>query len=142
MQSVFVDAYTLTSAVGAGLAGMRDSRAANRTGLSDRPWPHCDIETWFGRVTELDDERPLAEEWDSRNNRLARLGLEQDGFSDRVRAAIGEFGAGRVAVVRSRLEPFGSFSYPQANFSCASERHRGLLLPFREAATPYSASSF
>ncbi|HYG33010.1 MAG TPA: beta-ketoacyl-[acyl-carrier-protein] synthase family protein, partial [Methylophilaceae bacterium] len=43
-------------------------------------------------------QRELAE-FDCRNNRLAQLGMEQDGFVDAVRAAVTKYGADRVGVL-------------------------------------------
>lgn len=99
MPPVFVDSYTLTAATGTGLAAIRESVANGRTGLTDRAWPDCDIDTWYGRVTDLDAAPPLDDAWNSRNNRLARLGLEQDGFAARARDVIDRCGADRCAVV-------------------------------------------
>jgi 3-oxoacyl-[acyl-carrier-protein] synthase-1 len=51
-------------------------------------------------VQDLDRDTPaLAPEWNSRNNRLADLSLRQDGFNERVRAAIERYGADRCAVI-------------------------------------------
>ncbi len=99
MPPVFVDSYTLTTAAGTGLAAIRESVANGRTGLTDRAWPDCDIDTWFGRVADLDAAPALDATWNSRNNRLARLGLEQDGFAARARHIIDHYGANRCAVV-------------------------------------------
>ena len=51
----------------------------------------------------LNDNRDLPvradlQRYDCRNNRLAQLGLEQDGFADAARAAIARYGAERVGV--------------------------------------------
>ncbi len=99
MPPVLVDSYILTAATGTGLAAFRDSVANGQIGLTDRAWPDCDIDTWFGRVADLDDAPPLDNAWNSRNNRLARLGLEQDGFAARARDVIDRCGADRCAVV-------------------------------------------
>lgn len=92
--------YTLTSALGRGVDAQRKALLAERSGL--RP---CDFETaqltaWIGRIEGLEDEK-LAGDWfsfDCRNNRLARLGLEQDGFARAVADARERHGAGRVGV--------------------------------------------
>jgi 3-oxoacyl-[acyl-carrier-protein] synthase-1 len=87
--------------MGAGLDAIDESLAAGRSGLSDAEWPGCGIETWLGRVAALDDGSAgdIDPGWRCRNNRLARLGLEQDGFRTRVAAAIDRYGADRCAVV-------------------------------------------
>jgi len=100
MHSVPVQAYTLTCALGTGMQAIRQAITSGAKGLSDEPWPDCDIPTWFGRVRDLDRGMPaLAPEWNSRNNRLTALGLRQDGFTERVRAAIERYGADRCAVI-------------------------------------------
>ncbi|HUM91566.1 MAG TPA: beta-ketoacyl-[acyl-carrier-protein] synthase family protein [Candidatus Competibacter sp.] len=65
----------------------------------------CDFEdaalsTWIGRVAGLEED-PLTGEFapfDCRNNRLARLGLEQDRFGAAVRAARERHGADRIGL--------------------------------------------
>ena len=93
--------YTVTSAVGAGIAALRDALTARRSGLRPNDFEGCDLDTWIGRVDGLEEvELPghLAH-LDSRNNRLAWLGLQQDGLLDAVRAAADRLGAERIGVV-------------------------------------------
>jgi 3-oxoacyl-[acyl-carrier-protein] synthase-1 len=100
MQPLRISHFTLTSALGRGLAAQRDALLAERSGL--RP---CDFETtqlpaWIGRVAGLEDE-PLPAEWrdhDCRNNRLAYLALQQDGFTAAVAAARERYGAARIGL--------------------------------------------
>lgn len=59
------------------------------------------LDTWIGRVEGLENEsvpERLAE-YDCRNNRLALLGMESDGFAAAVAAARHKYGAHRVAVI-------------------------------------------
>jgi 3-oxoacyl-[acyl-carrier-protein] synthase-1 len=59
------------------------------------------LDTWIGRVEGVESE-PVAgrlAEFDCRNNRLALLGLRQDGFEQAVARARLEYGAHRVAVL-------------------------------------------
>ena len=95
-----VTAYTATSAVGVGKAAMRAAVNAHRSGLRPNDFGHEPLATWIGRVDGV--EAPLPDSlahWDCRNNRLAWLGLNADGFLDAVAAARARHGAGRVAVV-------------------------------------------
>jgi len=97
---VLVSAYTLTCALGTGMTAVRKSIAAKTSGLDDRPWPDSNINTWLGRVNELDaSPAPLPNAYDSRNNRLAKLALQQDDFPARVAQAIERYGAHRCAVM-------------------------------------------
>ena len=97
---VAISAYTLTCALGTGMTAVRDSIAAKRGGLNNRPWPDSNVTTWLGRVSELDTSpAPLPTAYDSRNNRLARLALQQDDFQLKVSEAIERYGAHRCAVM-------------------------------------------
>jgi 3-oxoacyl-[acyl-carrier-protein] synthase I len=98
-----ITSYTATSAVGAGLAELRAALRERRSGLRRNDFgPEAErLDTWIGRVDgveQVDLPSALAE-WDCRNNRLAWLGLAQDGFLDAVGAARERYGAERVAIV-------------------------------------------
>jgi 3-oxoacyl-[acyl-carrier-protein] synthase-1 len=96
-----VTAYTLASAAGAGRAATLDALRASRSGLRANDFGNPVLDTWVGRVPAL-EERPLPaglRSWDSRNNRLAWVGLGTDGFSASVASARERYGAERVAVV-------------------------------------------
>ena len=93
-------AYTMTSALGAGLGPTLDALRAQRSGLLSARWETVDLETCLGEVTGLDAlawRNDLAP-FDCRNNRLAELGLLQDGFADAVQSAIQRHGAQRIGV--------------------------------------------
>ena len=93
--------YTLCTALGAGLAPTLRALQANRSGLSPERFLDVDLPTWLGVVPGLDPVRLPAgmDSFDCRNNRLAWLGLQTDGFADAVRAARSRWGAHRVAVL-------------------------------------------
>lgn len=97
MTPIPVTAYTLTSALGAGLDAVDAAVRGGCGGLSPQPWQDCDVPTWLGRV-DIPDHVRTEPAWACRNNRLALLGLHQDGFADHVRTAIERFGAHRVGV--------------------------------------------
>jgi len=95
-----ITAYTAVTALGRGLGPMLDAVLGERGGL--RPCDFLDVKlaTWIGRVAGLEDEPingPLTA-FDCRNNRLARAGLRQDGFTEAVAAARERFGAQRIGV--------------------------------------------
>jgi len=95
-----ITAYTLTCASGTGRDAVTESLQAGNSGLSAKPWPNSDVDTWLGRVSNNAIESFAIERvWESRNNRLAALGLAQDGFSDAVADAIQQFGSGRVGLI-------------------------------------------
>ena len=97
---VAVTAYTATSAAGAGKGAMREAVMQGRSGLRPNDFTPHPLATWIGRVEGLETPLPAAlAPWDCRNNRLAWLGLNADGFLDAVAGARERFGAARVAVV-------------------------------------------
>lgn len=73
---------------------------AGRSGLRPCDFETVDLDTWIGEVDGVDDEvlTPALERFDCRNNRLAQIGLLQDGFADRVREAVARYGSERVGV--------------------------------------------
>lgn len=102
-----ISAYTATTAVGPGLAALREALRSGRSGLRANDFgPHASADsgplpTWIGRVEGLEDQ-PLPaqwQHWDCRNNRLAWAGLQADGFLDQVLAARERYGAHRIALV-------------------------------------------
>ncbi|HWH82679.1 MAG TPA: beta-ketoacyl-ACP synthase [Burkholderiaceae bacterium] len=101
IEPVRISAYTATSAVGAGRAAMLGAVEASRSGLRANDFGPAPLATWIGRVAGLEQAAlpaPLAR-WDCRNNRLAWIGLNADGFADTVAAARRRHGAARVAVI-------------------------------------------
>lgn len=90
----------MTSALGAGLAPTLDALRQQRSGVRHMQWESVELDTCLGEVEGLDDIR-LREDlaaFDCRNNRLAQLGLEQDGFVIAVREAMRRHGADRIGV--------------------------------------------
>jgi 3-oxoacyl-[acyl-carrier-protein] synthase-1 len=96
-----IGSYTASSAAGVGLAEMRESIAARRTGLRRNNLADCDLDTWIGRVEGLESVAlpDGLEHLQSRNNQLAWLGLQQDGFLDSVTDLKSCLGADRIGVV-------------------------------------------
>ena len=93
--------YTLVSAVGCGRDTHTQALREGRSGLRRNDFPGCTLDTWIGRVAELDHYslEKTQPRWSSRNNALAALTLEQDGMATSVRTAIETYGAHRVGVV-------------------------------------------
>jgi 3-oxoacyl-[acyl-carrier-protein] synthase-1 len=96
-----VSAYTATSALGHGLPAHLDALLAERSGLRPNAFSSAPLACWIGQVDGVEDA-PLPASlaaWECRNNRLAWLGLNQDGFLDRVAAARARYGASRIALM-------------------------------------------
>jgi 3-oxoacyl-[acyl-carrier-protein] synthase I len=95
-----LSAYTLTTCLGRGIDATRKALRAERSALAPCAFETVRLDTWVGEVAGVDDQRlPEAlSRYDCRNNRLTLMGLETDGFGDRVREAVAQHGADRVGV--------------------------------------------
>ena len=96
-----ISAFTATSAVGIGKEALADALAQSRSGLRANDFGDAPLPTWIGRVDGIEEVRlpePLAQ-WDCRNNRLAFMGLQADGFIEAVDAAREKYGASRIALI-------------------------------------------
>src|SRR4030088_24325 len=100
MTELLLKEYTATSCIGRGRAATLQALRAQRGGLSPCMFETAAIDTWTGEVSGIDAERlPAAlKQFDCRNNRLAQLGLRQDGFADAVARSAGRWGRRRVGV--------------------------------------------
>ncbi len=100
MKPLAITAYTATSCLGLGLEAQREALQAQRGGLAPCTFMNLDLRSWIGEVGAI-DQQPLPEafaNYDCRNNRLARIGLEQDGLDHQVRRAIEQYGCTRVGL--------------------------------------------
>ena len=100
MTPLAVSASTLTTALGAGRAATLAALQAQRSGLAPVRFESLPLLTWTGEVEGVDAvvlPDALAA-YDCRNNRLAWLGLQQDGLIDAIAAARARWGAARVGV--------------------------------------------
>ena len=100
MTPLQLSAYTLTTALGRGLAAHREALRAEHSALAPCAFESVDLDTWVGEVPDVDAQtlpEALAR-YDCRNNRLTLMGLETDGFAERVREASARYGADRVGV--------------------------------------------
>ena len=100
MNPLAISAFTLTTALGAGQAMTLDALRAQRSGLAPLRFRALPLATWTGEVDGVDDIALPADlaHFDCRNNRLAWLALQQDGFLDAVAQARARWGAARVGV--------------------------------------------
>lgn len=101
MRPLDLTAATAVSAAGHGRAALLDALLTRRSGLAPNDFPDIDLPCHIGRVADIEDVRlppPLAR-FDCRNNRLASLALDTDGFAAAVAGAVRRHGAERVGVV-------------------------------------------
>ena len=99
-----ISAYTATTALGTGKAALRQGLAESRSGLRPNDFgepAEARLATWIGRVDGVEQVQlpPALADWDCRNNRLAWLGLNADGFLAAALAACARYGTHRVAVI-------------------------------------------
>ena len=92
--------FTATSCLGRGLQATLDSLRAQRSGLAPCAFETVTLETYIGEVPGVDEVTlPTSlKRFDCRNNRLAQLGIGQDGFVDAVAACVGRWGSRRVGL--------------------------------------------
>ena len=100
MQPLAITRISIVNCLGAGARAVFDALCEKRSGLAPCDFEGAQLGTWIGRVARLESAgvRPDLAAWDCRNNRLAQLGLELDGFAESVAAARGRYGAARIGV--------------------------------------------
>ncbi len=101
MSPPIVTGYTGVNCLGAGVDPWWAALRERRSGLAPCDFEDVALETFIGRVPGVEDvvlPEALAA-FDCRNNRLAQLGLAQDGFGDAVAAARERYGSRRIAVI-------------------------------------------
>lgn len=101
MHALALSSYTVTNALGRGRQATLDALLQRHSGLRPCDFLDANLDTYIGRVEGLEEfvlADPLAE-YDCRNNRLAQLALQQDGFLEAAQAARDRYGPHRVAVI-------------------------------------------
>ncbi len=95
-----ITAYTLTNALGSGVDASLHALQSGRSGLRPCDFQDVDLSTWIGRVDGIEGQPlPAAlSRFECRNNRLAHLALQADGFIERVDDAVCRYGADRIAL--------------------------------------------
>lgn len=90
----------MTSCLGNGLDQTLNAIQAQRSGLAPCIFETVDLPTYTGEVPGVDSVEIMPElaAFDCRNNRLAQLGLEQDGFIEAVKTAVTKYEPQRVGV--------------------------------------------
>ncbi|NSX15225.1 beta-ketoacyl-[acyl-carrier-protein] synthase family protein [Cupriavidus taiwanensis] len=100
MSPLLFSHFTATSCLGAGIDATLAALRAQRGGLAPCQFGDVALDTYVGEVAGVDAVTLPAElaVFDCRNNRLAQLALQQDGFAARVREAAARYGAHRIGV--------------------------------------------
>jgi len=100
MTPLVLSKFTATSCIGRGTAQTLAALLAERSGLAPCRFETVRLDTHVGEVTDV-DARGLSQEWhryDCRNNRLAEIGLMQDGFAEAVEEAARRHGRARLGL--------------------------------------------
>ena len=143
MKPLAVTAFTATSAVGSGNAAHAGALAAGRGGLRRNDFTSHALDTWIGRVDGIEGLAwPSAfASFDCRNNRLAWMGLQPDGFPALVSNAILRYGATRVALILgTSTSSIGATE--EAYFRLGPDGQFPADLRHSEVHTPHSLSYF
>lgn len=100
MQPLAISHYSVVNCLGAGAQAVTAAIRERRSGLTPCDFETVALETWIGRVAGLEQVRIRSDlaVYDCRNNRLAQLGLDTDGFAKAVAAARERYGAARIGV--------------------------------------------
>jgi len=100
MRPLLLKKFTATSCIGRGAAATLASLLEQSSGLRSCEFETVDIDTHIGEVAGVDDARlpPNLRKFECRNNRLAELALQQDGFFEAVQQAAERWGQRRVGV--------------------------------------------
>ncbi|HTB28684.1 MAG TPA: hypothetical protein VK715_07020, partial [Steroidobacteraceae bacterium] len=100
MRPLVIQAFTAASCIGRGLEQTLGALIGEHSGLQPCRFETVTLDTHVGEVIGVDDRTLPAElrRFDCRNNRLAELGLRQDGFDEAVQSAARRFGRRRVGI--------------------------------------------
>lgn len=139
---VSISAYTATSALGRGLAAHLEALRGRRSGLRGNDFTGEPLDCAIGRVAGV-EAASLAPDWarhECRNNRLAWLGIEADGFLEAARGAVARHGAGRVALLLATST--SSIGATEEAYARLDEGHFPADLRRPEVHTPHSLGLF
>lgn len=100
LKPLLLSHFTVTSCIGRGLQQSLDALRQGRQALKPCDFETVDLSTFIGEVEGINEVKMIASmaDYDCRNNRLAQLGLEQDGFNNAVNVAIEKYGRDRIGV--------------------------------------------
>ena len=101
VKPIAVTAYTTTTALGLGLAPLQTALHQRRSGLRPNDLYDTPLPCWIGRVAAIESTLLPRhfQRWDCRNNRLAWLTLQQDGFMTAVEQLLRRYPSERIAVI-------------------------------------------
>jgi len=118
---------------------LREAIKDQRSGLRPNDYPGADIDTWIGRIPEVDDLDLGI--WQSRNNALAALGFQQGTIARTLSEQVKRFSARRVGIVMGS----STSSIDRTELAYTDLTADGLLKPQYQQANihnPHSPSLF
>ena len=100
MQPLAITRYSIVNCLGAGAPAVADALFKGSSGLAPCDFDGVALDTHIGRVHGLEAlrVRPDLAAYDCRNNRMAQLAIELDGFAGAVAQARERYGAERIGV--------------------------------------------
>lgn len=100
MNPLVFSRMAIASSAATGIDATVAALRGRRTGLAPCAFETAQLQTCVGQVADANllPVRGDLAQFDCRNNRLAQLGLTQDGFEEAVREARERYGAGRIGV--------------------------------------------
>ncbi|MBS0382631.1 MAG: beta-ketoacyl-ACP synthase [Proteobacteria bacterium] len=142
IEPLAITRYSATSALGRGLAEHLDALRAGRSGLRINDFSCAQLDCRIGRVAGVESVALPASlnHWECRNNRLAWLGLQQDGLLDAVARSVAAYGATRVALVLGTST--ASISTTEDAYRRLDHGHFPSDLSRPEIHTPHSLAAF
>jgi 3-oxoacyl-[acyl-carrier-protein] synthase-1 len=101
LQDIVVVDYEASCAAGVGLDAIRDAIQHRRSGLSQNKFDQCALTTWVGHIAALDNYfwAPEQQVWQSRNNALIDLALQQGSLLASLETLRQRFGSSRIGIV-------------------------------------------
>jgi len=100
MQPIAISRCSIVNGLGAGAGAVTNALRERRSGLVPCDFETAILDTYIGCVAGVDEVRlrPDLDAYACRSNRLAQIGLQQDGFESAVVAARRKYGVDRVGV--------------------------------------------
>ena len=100
MKPLVLTHVSLVNSLGPGIKATLDALQEKRGGLVRCDFHSSELETWVGQVPGVDEIRlpSFLSDHECRNNRLALLGIEQDGFAGGIQAAKNRYGRNRIGL--------------------------------------------
>jgi 3-oxoacyl-[acyl-carrier-protein] synthase-1 len=100
MKPLLLKNFTATCCAGTGVTPILQSLLDQRSGLASCEFETVDIDTHVGEVAGIDEVRLPQNlyKYECRNNRLAELALQQDGFFEAVQRSAEHWGRQRLGV--------------------------------------------